>query len=160
MKNIRVFYLKIFSFLKVKFSIYLNRRVFVMLCTHWIVLSSPKLSSFCLLTWCFDLILRGSKHPYLEHISMVMRIFELLKFDWKVINYAMSVFKIKEAFSCLTMYKVYGTTFLITKTYLFNSDPLKPHFYIVKLGFTGVYVIFLIFTQKHRLWVGGSSRRF
>ena len=30
MKNIRVFYLKIFSFLEVKFSIYLNRRVFVM----------------------------------------------------------------------------------------------------------------------------------
>ena len=34
MKNIslRVFYLKIFSFLEVKFSIYLNMRVFVM--TH------------------------------------------------------------------------------------------------------------------------------
>ena len=31
MKNIRVFHLKIFSFLKVKFSIYLNRHVFVML---------------------------------------------------------------------------------------------------------------------------------
>ena len=30
MKNIRVFYLKIFLFLVVKFSIYLNRRVFVM----------------------------------------------------------------------------------------------------------------------------------
>ena len=30
MKHIRVFYLKIFSFLEVKFSIYLNRRVFVM----------------------------------------------------------------------------------------------------------------------------------
>ena len=28
MKNIRVFYLKIFSFLEVKFSIYLNRRFF------------------------------------------------------------------------------------------------------------------------------------
>ena len=27
----------------------------------------------------------------------------------------------------------------ITKTYLYNFDPLKPHFYIVKLGFTGVY---------------------
>ena len=26
----------------------------------------------------------------------------------------------------------------ITKTYLYNFDPLKPHFYIVKLGFTGV----------------------
>ena len=30
MKNIRIFYLKIFPFLVVKFSIYLNRRVFVM----------------------------------------------------------------------------------------------------------------------------------
>ena len=32
----------------------------------------------------------------------------------------------------------------ITKTRLYNFDPLKPHFYIVKLGFTGVYIIFLI----------------
>ena len=31
--------------------------------------------------------------------------------------------------------------------------PLKPHFYTVKLGFTGVYIIFLSFAQKHRLWV-------
>ena len=31
----------------------------------------------------------------------------------------------------------------ITKTYLYNFDPLKPHFYIVKLGFTGVYIIFI-----------------
>ena len=30
MKNIRIFYLKICQFLVVKFSIYLNRRVFVM----------------------------------------------------------------------------------------------------------------------------------
>ena len=30
-------------------------------------------------------------------------------------------------------------------------DPIKPHFYIVKLGFTGVYIIFLISAQKHRL---------
>ena len=29
-------------------------------------------------------------------------------------------------------------------------DPLKPHFYIVKLGITGVYIIFLISAQKHR----------
>ena len=32
---------------------------------------------------------------------------------------------------------------VITKTCLYNFDPLKPHFYIVKLGFTGVYIIFL-----------------
>ena len=36
----------------------------------------------------------------------------------------------------------------IAKTYLYNFDPLKPHFYIVKLGFTGVYIIFLISAQN------------
>ena len=41
----------------------------------------------------------------------------------------------------------------ITKTCLHNFDPLKPHFYIVKLGYTGVYIIFLIFAQKLRLMV-------
>ena len=39
------------------------------------------------------------------------------------------------------------------KTYLYNFDPLKPHFYTVKLGFTGVYIIFLFSAQKHRLGV-------
>ena len=43
---------------------------------------------------------------------------------------------------------------IITKTCLYNFDPLKPHFNIVKLGFTGVYIIFLNSAQKHRfLWV-------
>ena len=36
----------------------------------------------------------------------------------------------------------------ITKTCLYNYDPLKPHFYIVKLGFTGIYIIFLISAQN------------
>ena len=43
-----------------------------------------------------------------------------------------------------------------------NVDPLSSHFYIVKLGFTRVY-IFLIFALKHRLWVlvrTASLRRF
>ena len=46
---------------------------------------------------------------------------------------------------------------------LYNFDPLKPHFYIVRLGLTGVYIIFLISAQKHRLWVlvrTASARRF
>ena len=46
---------------------------------------------------------------------------------------------------------------------LSNVDPLKPHFYMVKLGFTGVYIIFLISSQKHRLWVlvrNASLRQF
>ena len=36
----------------------------------------------------------------------------------------------------------------ITKTCLYNFDPFKPHFYIVKLGFTGVYIIFLISAEN------------
>ena len=43
--------------------------------------------------------------------------------------------------------------YVITKTYIYNFDPLKSHFYIVKLRFTGVYIIFLISAEKHRLWV-------
>ena len=52
---------------------------------------------------------------------------------------------------------------IITKTCLYNFDPLKPHFYVVKLGFTWVYIISLISAQKHRLWVlvrTASPRRF
>ena len=40
------------------------------------------------------------------------------------------------------------TMYIITKTCLYNFDPLKPHFYIVKLGFTGVYIIFLISAEN------------
>ena len=49
----------------------------------------------------------------------------------------------------------------ITKTSLYNFDPLL--YSIVKLGFTGVYIICFIFAQKHRLWVlvrTTSPRRF
>ena len=36
----------------------------------------------------------------------------------------------------------------IMKTCLYNFNPFKPHFYIVKLGFTGVYNILLIFAKN------------
>ena len=51
----------------------------------------------------------------------------------------------------------------IMETCLYNFDSLKPHFYIVKLGFYRVYIIFLISAQNHRLWVlvrTASPRRF
>ena len=41
-----------------------------------------------------------------------------------------------------------GNMQFITKTCLYNFDALKPHFYIVKLGFIGVYIIFLISAQN------------
>ena len=40
-------------------------------------------------------------------------------------------------------YQTLDKVIIIRKTSLYNFDPLKPHFYIVKQGFTGVYIIFL-----------------
>ena len=51
------------------------------------------------------------------------------------------------------------------KTYLYNSEPLKPSFYTVKQGFIGVYIIFLISAQSIDCWYSlelpqrGSSNR-
>ena len=36
----------------------------------------------------------------------------------------------------------------IIKTYLYNFDPVKTHFHIVKLGFSMVYIICLISAKK------------
>ena len=65
-------------------------------------------------------------------------------------------------------FKVHHDTFMqykslmeitcITKTCLYKFDPLKPPFYIVKLGFTGVYIIFLISAQKY-VFVGIRQNR-
>ena len=40
----------------------------------------------------------------------------------------------------------------ITKTRLYNFDPLEPHCYIEKLGFTVVYIIFLLSAQNIDCW--------
>ena len=37
----------------------------------------------------------------------------------------------------------------ITKTCLYNVDLLKPPLLYSKLGFTGVFIIFLVSAQKH-----------
>ena len=49
--------------------------------------------------------------------------------------------------------KLWGKkSYPITKTCLYKFDPLKPHIYIIKLGFTGVYIIFLISAQNIDCW--------
>ena len=88
-----------FQFSVVKFSIYLNRRVFIM----------PSQVCVCVCVCVCDITLH---------------------------NFSVN------KFSTICIY--------ITKTCLYNVDPLKSHFCIVKLGFTGVYISFLISAQKHR----------
>ena len=54
-------------------------------------------------------------------------------------------------FYCLELFQVCFVNycpFHIHHENLYNFDPIKPHFYIVKLGFTGVYIIVLISAQN------------
>ena len=77
---------------------------------------------------------------------------------WTVTQMYPTELQLNKAYSADTKAPIFNT-----KTYLYNFDPIKPHFYIVKLGFTGVYIIILITAQKHRLWVlvrTASARRF
>ena len=53
-----------------------------------------------------------------------------------------------EPYSLWNIRKKCHLVYIITKTYLYNIEPLQPYFYIVKLGFTGVYIIFLNSVQN------------
>ena len=110
----------------VKFSVYLNRRVFAM-----VTVAFPGYLCFC--------------------FHCVYVIYFLFLFD----NQALSEIVRK-------LYECHDQVLLITKTYLYNFDPLKPHFYIVKLGFTGVYTSFLISAQNIDLVLvrTASTKRF
>ena len=50
----------------------------------------------------------------------------------------------KKIFNVLWLKEVH-----ITKTCLYIFDPLRSHFHIVKLVFTGAFIIFPIYAQKH-----------
>ena len=87
--------------------------------------------------------------------------YHLLKFyqAWRALNYLMHRMTDSAHFAVIKWhtfaFKGWGSNVLfhmvhpiITKTCLYNFDPFKPYFYIVKLGFTGVYIIFLISAQN------------
>ena len=53
----------------------------------------------------------------------------------------------------LSLSFIYKNSCTITKTCLYNFDPLEPHFYIEKTGvYRGIHY-FTYFCSKHRLWV-------
>ena len=81
---------------------------------------------------------------------------------WQLIYHALMLLMLLffGGFFCCCCFVVFC---FITKTYLYNFDPLKPHFYIEKTGvYRGVHY-FSYFCSKNRLWVlvrTASSRRF
>ena len=62
--------------------------------------------------------------------------------------------------NCLLFFS-WPTEFIIMKTGLYNVDPLKPHFYIVKLGLQGYTLLFLFQLKNtdcgNSLGRGGSN---
>ena len=84
----------------------------------------------CLFLCCWELAVDSSPHFffYFLYLSIFYSIF--VNKSSKLIDYTNA------------------SSASITKTCLYNFDPLKPHFYIVKLGFTGVYIIFHISAQN------------
>ena len=50
--------------------------------------------------------------------------------------------------NCVAEYIYITNNVGITKIYLYNFEPMKPHFYIVKLAFTGINIFFLISAKK------------
>ena len=146
-----------------KFSIYLNRCVFVMVTTmpqlHGIINKSSYIRSM----FCRNELY----HAKSFNLACKLRRPNLactLTWSGCFLREPLDTVKSQQYSRGLdeAIMRLYGYTF-ITKTRLYNFDPLQPHFYIVKLGFTGVYIIFLISAQKHRLWVlvrTASARRF
>ena len=53
-----------------------------------------------------------------------------------------------DKYSFLMCWLIFCAFCVPSRKHTYNFDPLKPHFYIVKLGFTGVYIIFLISAQN------------
>ena len=154
-----------------KFSTYLHRRVFVMN-TYWeMIFNIFPIQMYGAHIWpCRK---KSQRSTYEQQLYKFGRQWVSDAIYHTISLKVFVVLEKKRFFKCFTIY-VYGghrvqwcgtsrITFHITKTCLYKVDPLKPHFYIVKLGFTGVYIIFSDFRSKHKLWVlvrTASPRRF
>ena len=117
----------------------------------------------------FNISLTSEVKLYIHLVNVVVRfiISSILQIYYVEIRISRSILEslgLRDNTIRLYLVQIVNTNAHITKTSLYNFDPLKPHFYIVKLGFIGVYFISLISVQKHRLWVlvrkprrGGSN---
>ena len=115
------------------------------------------------------------------HVILLAKLHDMYFYKTATFPHQPSLFKVFPRSGCLTQVSLCtfkgGNTVKVVfasglkGNNLFSSrkhayimlTPLNPTFIIVKLGFTGVYTIFLISTEKHRLWVlvrTASLRRF
>ena len=129
MKNIRVFLAEKFPFLEVKFYIYLNRRAFAMTqeMWYWEVTENFWRAVYRL---CHGKLISFTSGP---------------RGLGKRVSKTSPSNKMSPE---ITQINFSYTSALHHENLPIILTPLKPHFYIVKLGFTGVYIIFLISAQN------------
>ena len=89
----------------------------------------------------------ANKHiyTYIANFVVVCDLFTICAFNDVVLT---SIFFTNMIASMTAFSKTYKPNNSSRKHAYIIFDPLKPDFYIVKLGFTGVYIIFLISAQK------------
>ena len=140
MKNIRIFYLKIFIFWWGKFSVYLYRHVFVMILCLAVLITS--------LCHTFDLsciapgITKTCLFKYIEHFtSKKLNFFQIKNSD---------IFHISaQNIDCGCSLEPprrggsyeYQHSMFLSRNKKNNIYPCKPQFYYIKVGFKGVKII-------------------
>ena len=109
-------------------------------------LGSDELSSWTG-NWINDEVCRCAVKKTFEirwHFSLVLLIIITLRFS----HWTLKKWLFEQHFVCIPHYShrspLNGHYITSRKHAYIILTPLKPHFYIVKLGFTGVYIIFLI----------------
>ena len=116
-------------------------------CSYTIGRSGPQLFFFHYLPY-IDLLTKADSIASSAYLCLPLSSFLTFKFIHFTHDHFSAVVYQSIHLSAHTSYGPCRLTFRdvlgITKTYLHNFDPLKPHFYIVKLGLTRVYSIFLI----------------
>ena len=102
----------------------------------------------------FVVILVHCGHPlYVCPFSLLFHVVMLALWPVQRLPSSLSIFFLHLLLYCWVLHQEIGVRFRASKTasrkhaYIILT-PLKPHFYIVKLGFTGVYIIFLISAQN------------
>ena len=191
-KNVRIFYLKIFIFLVVKVSIYLNRHVFVMYLYSEGYNENKHTCNIYLKYICF---LKFRQHTMVKLVFKCICLFNFgLQRNGHVCNEKIVLISMKYMRSAVVQWcsvwfdwesgfdssehqvlcpwaRLYSQSLStgfypgvpasnthegvavhteknIMKTRLCNFDPLKPHFCVVKLGFTGDTLFFLFLLKN------------
>ena len=108
------------------------------------------------------MIILGKFSPVL-HKSILWVLTCLEAPQWDISNKCPQSIRNKKIYP-RTIIKYFSSGVLTSRKHAYIIlTPLDPHFYIVKPGFTRVYIIFLISARKHRLWVlvrTASARQF